>query len=49
MKKLLAGIASAALIALGIVAIAPASAAGNTSVRWDKANSCGFAWSLPVR
>ena len=33
MKKLLAGIASAALIALGIVAIAPATAAGLPTVR----------------
>lgn len=45
MKKL-----AAALVALlglmGLIAPSPANSAGNISIRWDRANSTGFAWQL---
>ena len=46
MKKLISVITGMSLMAMSLIFLQPSSAAGNTSVRWDKANSSGFAWSL---
>ena len=46
MKKLISVITALSLMAMSLIFLQPSSAAGNTSVRWDKANSSGFAWSL---
>jgi hypothetical protein len=46
MKKLISVLTGLSLMAMSLVFLQPSSAAGNISVRWDKANSSGFAWSL---
>ena len=46
MKKLISVITGMSLMAMSLIFLQPSSAAGNVSVRWDKANSSGFAWSL---
>ena len=46
MKKLISLITGLSLMAMSLIFLQPSSAAGNVSVRWDKANSSGFAWSL---
>ena len=46
MKKLISVITGLSLMAMSLIFLQPSSAAGNVSVRWDKANSSGFAWSL---
>lgn len=46
MKKLIAALTSISLMTMSLILLQPASAAGNISVRWDKANSSGFAWSV---
>ena len=46
MKKLISVITGLSLMAMSLIFLQPSSAAGNLSVRWDKANSSGFAWSL---
>jgi hypothetical protein len=46
MKKLISLIATFSLLTLGLNLMQPVNAAGNVSVRWDKANSTGFAWAL---
>ena len=46
MKKLISVITGLSLMAMSLIFLQPSSAAGNVSVRWDKANSSGFAWAL---
>ena len=46
MKKLISALTALSLMAMSVVVLQSAQAAGNTSIRWDKANSSGFAWSL---
>ena len=47
MKKLISALTAVSLMTMSLILLQPATAAGNTSVRWDKAGSSGFAWSLP--
>ena len=46
MKKIISALTALTLGILSVVVLQPAHAAGNTSVRWDKASSSGFAWAL---
>ena len=46
MKKLISALTALSLMAMSVVVLQSAQAAGNTSIRWDKANSSGFAWAL---
>lgn len=46
MKRLISAISAASLIFVSLIVLQPATAAANTSLRWDKENSCGFAWSV---
>ena len=47
MRKLISALTAVSLMTMSLILLQPATAAGNTSVRWDKAGSSGFAWSLP--
>ena len=46
MKKLISALTVLSLMAISLIVLQPATAAGNTSLRWDKNGSCGFAWSI---
>jgi hypothetical protein len=46
MKKLISALIALTLTILSVVVLQPAHAAGNISIRWDKANSSGFAWAV---
>jgi len=46
MKKLISVLTGVSLMAMSLVFLQPSSAAGNISVRWDKAGSSGYAWAV---
>ena len=46
MKKLISALTALSLMTMSLIFLQPATAAGNTSLRWDKDGSCGFAWTL---
>jgi hypothetical protein len=46
MKKLISVITGVSLMAMSLAFLQPSSAAGNISVRWDKAGSSGYAWAV---
>jgi hypothetical protein len=46
MKKLISTLAAVSLMTMSLLSFQPATAAGNTSVRWVESSSTGFAWAL---